>query len=431
MIKKLKYFFKNPSLRNLMINTFGNYLNIFFVAFFTYLLVRILSVKEYGVFGVLFGVIYTLVGILDFGTTANIYGFLPELVKKRISESYRYLKTLFYYQSFFSLITIFFFGLIFNFLDDIFFKINVDFLTIIIIEFSILFLVWQNFLTNVYNSTKQFLKTNIYLNLSNIIKLIFLGLFNYLNQININQILLIFGIIGPFFYFLFVFFDKKKTIEPILKSKIDKKHFRFKFTFLSYIGYQFLNLGQRMDLFILSYYFPKSELLGFYTASQKIILTVLASIISVTQVISPNFSLVKTQYQAKKEIIRGFLFSLIPVGIFLLLFLTPSLIYLLFFTEKYLPTVVITRSLVFPYILYTLAAIPSIFLLYTIKKPKHLFLNNLLFLVLSFSLNLFFIKQYNVFGPSLSYGISYFIVLLILVLLMIKEYRKLPKNQID
>lgn len=425
MISKFKQILLNRSTKNLIINTIGNYLNVFFVAFFTFLLVRVLSVSEYGIFGVLFGIIYTLVGILDFGTTANIYGFLPELVEKKISEGYRYLKTLFIYQSFFSLITISVFVIFFNFFDQLIFKIRIDFLTSLIVGLSTLFFVWQNFLTNVYNSTKKFFKTNLYLNLSNVIKVVIILIFVYFKKINLFSIIFIFGVVGPLIYFFLVLLDKKKTIEPLIKAKIDLGHFRPKFTLVSYLGYQFLNLGQRLDLFILSYYFPRTELLGFYTASQKIILTVLTSIVSVTQVISPNFSLVKTRKEAKRELIRGFMYSLVPIGIFLLLFFTPSIIYLLFFTEKYLATVKITRSLVFPYILYTLAAVPSIFLLYTIKKPKYLFLNNLFFLLLSLILNIFFIEKYNVFGPALSYGISYSLCFIILIMISIKEYQRL------
>lgn len=425
MVNKFKQIIFNRSTKNLIINTIGNYLNVFFVAFFTFLLVRVLSVSEYGIFGVLFGIIYSLVGILDFGTTANIYGFLPELVERKISEGYRYLKTLFIYQSFFSLIVISVFVIFFNFFDQLIFKIRIDFLTSLIVGLSTLFFVWQNFLTNVYNSTKKFFKTNLYLNVSNVIKVVIILIFVYFKKINLFSIIFIFGVVGPLIYFFLVFLDKKKIIEPLIKAEIDFGHFRPKFTLVSYLGYQFLNVGQRLDLFILSYYFPRTELLGFYTASQKIILTVLTSIVSVTQVISPNFSLVQTRKEAKRELIRGFMYSLVPIGIFLLLFFTPSIIYLLFFTEKYLTTVKITRSLVFPYILYTLAAVPSIFLLYTIKKPKYLFLNNLFFLLLSLILNIFFIKKYNVFGPALSYGISYLLCFIILIMISIKEYQRL------
>ncbi|EKE14245.1 MAG: hypothetical protein ACD_12C00609G0001, partial [uncultured bacterium] len=72
MLKRILDFIKKPTSKNIIINTVGNYLNVFFIAFFAFLLVRIMQPSEYGVLSVLLGISYVLANILDFGTTASI-----------------------------------------------------------------------------------------------------------------------------------------------------------------------------------------------------------------------------------------------------------------------------------------------------------------------------------------------------------------------
>src|SRR3989338_10160866 len=103
MIKRLLNFIKKPTSKNIVINTIGNYLNVVFIAFFAFLLVRIMQPSEYGVLSVLLGIAYVLANILDFGTTASIYSYLPTMIEKKHKNIYIFLKSTFYYQSIFSL----------------------------------------------------------------------------------------------------------------------------------------------------------------------------------------------------------------------------------------------------------------------------------------------------------------------------------------
>ena len=73
MTPRILQFLKKKDSINIVINTFGNYLNVFFIAVFALVLVRIMDPVEYGVLSVLLGIMYVLANILDFGITANIY----------------------------------------------------------------------------------------------------------------------------------------------------------------------------------------------------------------------------------------------------------------------------------------------------------------------------------------------------------------------
>ena len=82
MVKKIVSFLKRPTSRDVIINTLGNYLNVFFTAFFVLILVRVLSKSEYGALNVLLGISYVLANILDFGTSATIYSTVPTLLEE-------------------------------------------------------------------------------------------------------------------------------------------------------------------------------------------------------------------------------------------------------------------------------------------------------------------------------------------------------------
>jgi len=180
-----------------------------------------------------------------------------------------------------------------------------------------------------------------------------------------------------------------------------------------------------MDLFLLSFFLSKSPEVGYYGLAQKIILTVMASIASITQVLSPNFSKIKTKAEIIKEFKHGALYLLIPIGLFILLFFTPNQIFYLFFTEKFAKTAAITKALSLPFILYALLNLPTLFLLYTVKKPSYILVANLaVFFIITLGCY-YLIPKYGVFGPPYVIAIAFFISFLIMTVLSIKEYRKI------
>ncbi len=112
----------DPTRRNIAINTVGNYLNVFFTALFALILVRIMSPSQYGVLSVLLGITYVLANILDFGTTATIYSYVPNLYASQDKRIFQFIKSTFFFQSLFSLIVITVLLIFFPFLDKVFFK---------------------------------------------------------------------------------------------------------------------------------------------------------------------------------------------------------------------------------------------------------------------------------------------------------------------
>lgn len=430
MLERILNFIKKPTSKDIIINTIGNYLNVVFIAFFAFLLVRILVPSQYGVLSVLLGIAYVLANILDFGTTASIYSYLPVMIEKKHKNIYIFLKTIFFYQTGFSLVIISLLFIFFPYLDKVFFKTGAPWWELYVTSFSVLFLVWQNYAINALFAAKRFLNANIYLNLSNLIKTVLIFILIPLKMITVGSIIFIFGIVGPVIFFILLLFEKKYVVLNILKAPVKKEEFRFGYTITFFIASQFFNLAQRMDLFLLSFFLSKSPEIGYYGLAQKIILTVIASIISITQVLSPRFSNISTKEEVRKEFRTGLVYLLIPTAFFIALFFTPNIIFYLFFTKEFAQTANITKTLTWPYIIFTFLNLPLLFLLYTVKKPFYILISNLaIFIIVTFGCY-YLIPIMKLSAPPVVLAFSFFIGLIILSVVSMIEYKKLPSKTI-
>lgn len=424
MLEKLFFFIKRPTSRDIIINTVGNYLNIFFTALFALILVRILTPSQYGVLSVLFGIAYVLSNILDFGTTATIYSSIPAMLEKKTANIYQFIKSIFFYQTLFSSIVITILFLTFPYLDAVFFKTSAPSWELYLTTFSVLFFIWQNFVINILFAAKKFLKANIYLNLSNLLKTLVVFFLMATKTVTVGSIIFVFGILGPAIFFLFLFLEKKDLVFILLKSEIKKEEFRFGYTLTYFLASQFFNLGLRMDLFLLSYFLSKAEV-GYYGLSQKIILTIITTAISITQVLSPNFSKIKKKGEVGHQFKTGFLYLLFPSALFLILVFLPDFIFQIFFTDKFIQTAAITRALAPAFILYSLGTLPMLFLLYTIKKPVYILFSNIIFFVVVTAGSYYLIPLLGVFGPPIALFLAFFIAVSTQIFTSVLEYRKM------
>ena len=426
MTPRILSFLKKKDSINIIINTFGNYLNVFFIAVFALILVRIMDPVEYGVLSVLLGIMYVLANILDFGITANIYSILPVMVDKSREKTLSFLKSNLVYQTSLSIIVILLLIIFFPALDKAFFKTYESRLILNITAISTIFMVWQNSLLNILFATKKFIKANLYLNLSNLIKTAVLLVLIYFKAINVGSVIFIFAILGPLTFIVLLFFHSKNTAISVFESKIDKQYFKLKYTLPYFVGTQFFNLGLRMDLFLLSY-FSLGAAVGFYGLAQKIVLTILTTIISITQVISPNFSKIVTRRDAISNFKNGFVYLIIPIILFVVLFFTPDFIFQFIFTKQYGLTAQITKSLVIPYIFFAIGQLPFLFILYVAKKISYILVSNILFF-LGMTLGCYYlIPKLGVFAPAYVITISIILGIIIQTFGTIYEYKKLPK----
>jgi PST family polysaccharide transporter len=426
MRQKVLEFIKTRTSIDILINSVGNFLNVFFTALLALIMVRVMTPVEYGILSVLLGVIYVMTNILDFGVTANIYSSLPNLIGKNREETFRFLKSNFFYQTGLSIIILILLFIFFPYLDRSFLKTGESRFVLNLSAISIIFLIWKNFITNVLLASKKILQINILNNLANLAITIVLIALVYLNAVTITSMIFLFAVFGPIIFFLLLIPGKKDYLKLLIKVKINKKDFKFKYSFTYFLSTQILNLGSRMDLFMLSFYGLKMGV-GLYGLSQKIMLTILTTVASITQVLSPDYAKARTQKDALQIMKTSFIYLMIPVGIYLLLVVTPNKLFSIIFTNQYAETALITKSLVLPYILFTLSYVPFLFLLYVARKPIFSLLSNSAYLI-GMTLGCYLlIPKLGVYAPAYVFTGSAIIAILILIITSTKEYEKLPK----
>ncbi len=424
MLSRLLAFIKKPTSGHVIINTLGNYINIFFVALFAILLFRLMPPSEYGAMSVLLGIAYVLANVLEFGTTATIYSQVPAMYAARDPLLYRFIKSTFYYQSLFAIVVVGVLLISFPYLDIVFFKTNQPAITLAMTAISSLLFIWQNFFTNILFAAKKFYTANLYVNIANIIKTVLIGIVALSGNLSVGTVIFVFGLVGPFIFFLLVLRKNHSLLPALGHAVITRDDFKFHYTFTYFIASQFYNLATRMDLFLLSY-FGLKEAVGYYGLSQKIILTIIATIVSITQVLSPRFSTIQTKKDAYQELKTSFMYMLIPSAIFIALSLTPQMVFTAAFSEKVLPVIPINQVLVMAYFLSGIGSIPLLFLLYTVKKPHYILYSNILFFFIITVGSYWLIPLRGVFGPPLAILVAFVAATSIQTAAMVYEYRKL------
>lgn len=416
----------DPTRRNIAINTIGNYLNVFFTALFALIFVRIMSPEQYGTLSVLLAIMYVMAQILDFGTTATIYSFVPDLYAAKDKRMFQFIKSTFFFQSLFSLIAVILLIVSFPYLDRVFFKTEAPNWILYITTISILCLIWQNFIMNIMFASKKFFKYNIYLNIANIVKLIAIASFAFYGTITVGAVIIIFGILGPATLFLQILATNSSFLPHFFEADIRKEEFRFGYTLTYFFASQLYNLGLRMDLFLLSFYvvIVGKEAIGFYGLAQKIVLTVITAIVSITQVLSPGFASAKNNHEALAQMKKAFKYLLFPSAILVVLFFTPKFVFRLVFTENFAETYAITKALALPFILNAVGSVPMLYLLYTVRKPGIILASNFLFFLIIAAGSYILIPSRGVFGPPIAIGLAFIVATAIQTIAMVREYNK-------
>ncbi len=314
---------------------------------------------------------------------------------------YRFIKSTLFFQSALSISVLIVFTTLFPQIDALFFKTGAPIGDLYLTACSILFFIWQNFLINILFAAKRFFRANLYINLANLIKMIALALMVLYGKTSVGMVIAIFGIVGPLSFFLMMFSRNVSLGGDFWKAPIKKEEFRFGYTMTYFIASQFYNLGIRMDLFLLSF-FGMGLQVGYYGLAQKIILTVLATVISVSQVLSPQFSSVKTYEERKALLKKGLLYMTLPFAVFIALILTPAELFTLVFTPKYQEAILVTRYLSAAFALTSYGTIFTLFLLYSVKKPQIILRSNIvLFLVITIG-SYVLIPRYQMYGPPIA-----------------------------
>ncbi len=426
--KQAIHHFSSKTGRQIIVNTIGTYMNIAFALFFVLLLTRTMGRVEYGVMTILLNISYILANIMEFGTTATIYSYIPGLHARseRRSELLGFIKTTIFYQSGLSLIVILLLIIAFPTLDRHFFKTDAGMITLTITAFSVLCFIWQNTLLNMLFAMKKFLSANIWLNLSNIIKTIVILILLYFQKVDLTSVIFVFGIVGPLIFLGMAAWYYRSDVSEILSNvKTSRDQLKIQYTLTNFVASQFFNIGMRMDLFIMSYYGLRNQVAD-YGLAQKVMLTIISTVVSITQVLSPKFALVKTKLQAKQILKQSALYLMLPTLCFAVLLFLPDSVFTLVFTSKFEETPALTRLLGLAYIIYSLGTIFALFHLYTFKKPYILLYSNIAFFLVITVGCFALVPQLKAFAGPVVLAVGLIITTGTQGIMYMREIKKLP-----
>lgn len=423
MLQFIRRKLRDESTQHVIINTVGNYLNVFFTALYFLVLVRALSRHEYGILSVLFAIVYILANVLDFGVTASIYSRLPGLLPNR-DEVLRFIKANFLFQFALSTVVLILLFIFIEPVDKYVLKLDAPLTYYFWIFISIPLFICQNFALNVLYATKKFLYANAIINFANIVKTAILFFLIFQGQLTILNVIITIGIIGQLIFVVLVFLRQKRLILDLLSTRFDRGHISLRYTLTFFAATQVFNFASRIDLFMLSYFLSKA-LVGDYGLAQKIILTVLTFVNSITQVLSPQFAKVEGKKALIRLLRKSYIFMAAPIGAFIILIIAPTWVYLIILPDKWTTAISITRQMSVPYIFYAIVAVPTLFFLYTIKKPFHLFVMNTIFLLIITIGCYIYIPKLGVTAPIPMLITGFIVVAVYIVFFFGVEYRKL------
>lgn len=422
-MSKILRLLKIPTTLDVIINTSGNYLSVGFTALYAFVLFRVMNPAEYGILSVLFAVAYVLANILDFGVAASIYSYLPPILQNR-QETIKFIKANFIFQTVLSTLVLIILFAFIEIIDKYVLKLYVPRSYFFWTFLAIPLLIWQNFFLNILYASKKFLEANIVINISNFLKTAVLFALIYYHAATIENVIITLGVLGQLVFVVLLIKERRHLLREFLEARVERSKVKLSYTLTFFASSQLFNMASRLDLFMLSFYLPHAEV-GFYAAAQKVILSVLTSVNSITQVLSPQFSKISKKSEVLSLLKKGLFYMMIPTSIFLLAAITPKFIYTFFFTSKFIKTDEITRLLSISYILFGLTAIPVLFFLYTIRKPIHLLWINIIFFVVVLLGNFYVIPKFGVFGPPMAYLAGFLAATIYIIIFFIREYRKL------
>ena len=415
-----------PHTRNVLINTIGNYMGFAFAGFYILFFVRVFDPVQFGILTVLQAFSYLLANVLSFGMPAAIYAYVPEHIHNR-KKTFEFISSNFVFLTLMSGVSLIIIYMFVGDIDRAFFKTGAPDYMYMYALIGTQFFIWQNFIRDVLNAAGKFLHVNIAINISNALKVLILMWLAIKGILGITQVLIVLGIIGPSIVFAYVLLRRRWVIKALFSSKKSRSDIQLGYTFMFFAATQVFQLATRADLFLVSYFLTRPEV-GFYGLSQRIILAVITSSDSITQVMSPQFARLKTQRGVRKMLKHSFAYMLIPSAMFIGGIVLPGFVYDFVFGIEYTSSTLLTKVLSIAYLPYSFLAAALLFFLYTIKKPVYLLISNVMFLVIIVVSNLILIPQFRLFGPSVSYFLAFAIISMYIGYMFIREVKHLPEK---
>ena len=404
---------------NILINTVGTYFGVFTTIIYFLALARYLSKPEMAVYSVLFAIANVLANFFDLGVNASIYANLPHFVHNR-AQTMEFVKTNLIFQTVIALVALTILWLFIPVINTDLLHLNTTYDNYFWTFVSVFFFMWQNTILNSLFAREQFIYANIAQTIANVSKIGLVLILMYFQKLTVTNTIIVLGVFGQVLFILCILIKQRSLLADFIRAPINRADIRLRYMGTYFIATQAFTLASRLDLFMIAHYLPL-ERVGEYSIAQKIILNIITTVNSITQVVSPQFAKVKSRLEIKRLLKHSLTYILLPAGVFAAAVITPDFIYTLVLSEKWTNAIGITRVLSGIYIFYTILSIPLLFFLYTIKKPAYILVINLIFLSIMALGNYLLIPIYGAYGPAIVMDLAMGVVGVFTVITLSKE----------
>lgn len=418
-MQKLISLAKTKTSLNILINTVGTYFGVFTTIVYFLALARYFSKPDMAVYSVLFAIANVLANFFDLGVNASIYANLPHFVHNRI-QTMEFVKSNLIFQTVIAFVALSILWLFIPIINTDLLHLNTTSNNYFWTFVSVFFFMWQNTILNSLFAREQFVYANIAQTIANVSKIGLVLILMYLQKLTVTNTIIVLGVFGQVLFILCILIKQRSLLTDFIRAPINRADIRLRYMGTYFIATQAFTLASRLDLFMIAHYLPL-ERVGEYSIAQKIILNIITTVNSITQVVSPQFAKVKSRLEITKLLKHSLMYILLPAGVFAAAVITPDFIYTLVLSEKWTHAIGITRVLSGIYIFYTILNIPLLFFLYTIKKPVYILVINLIFLSIMALGNYLLIPMYGVYGPAIAMALAMGVVGVFTVITLRKE----------
>ena len=422
-MQKLIDLAKSKTSKNILINTLGNYIGVFTTIIYFLALARTFSKPDMAIYSVLFAIANVLANFFDLGVNASVYATIPHILHDR-NQTISFIKSNLVFQTTIAIVVLFICWLFIPFVNTDLLHLNTSYINYFWTFVSVIFFMWQNTFLNVLFASERFLFANIAQTVSNFSRILLILIIIYAGKLTVTNTIIVLGILGQAIFLVCVLWKRGALLREFLQAPVLREHIKARFMGTYFLATQTFTLASRLDLFMVAHYLPLAQV-GEYSIAQKIILNIITTVNSITQVVSPQFAKVIKKIEVVRLLKHSLLYILVPAFIFAAAALTPDIIYILVLSEKWVNAIPVTRALSIVYIFYTLLNIPLLFFLYTIRKPVYLLIINMIFLTIMATGNFLLIPKYGVFGPAVAMGVAMVVVSLFTFGVIKKEIGKL------
>lgn len=397
----------------------GNIASAFLGFVFTIIIARALSVSDFGVFSAASNLVVIFYSLYDLGLSGGLINFVAETYSRgKVDEERAYIKAAFLLRLMAYLILC---SIIFIFAR----QISVRFLAtddirvsywVAAISFGFMF---EGLFTPTLQAEKRFLPSVLVTCSIGIVRPMVAGILTFMGGLTLSSALLSYTLgtaASIFVGFAFVglgFIFAKATKEVYLRL--------IKFSGWLGVNRIISGISGRLDITMLAAMVGATAT-GLYSIPSRLTSFVVVLSSSFSAVLAPRLASFGNKKEERKYIIKA---SLATGGIVLAIIcwiVVAKPFILLLFGQKYLEAVPIFQALTASMIPFVLAAVPTMAIIYSMKKPIFIGAFSIYQLAAMFILNLVFIPKYGVFGPTITFGLVNISLAIFCWTLIIRHY---------